>query len=770
MAQEETIISHSKYLDNVYTAMGDYVKSVYVESVQVLRDSIVNSYSKFAKTLGYWKSGDGGGSTYWWDASCTLNDDGGSVLKPANIVNVLTPGRWRLIINESVNVKQFGAKGDGIADDTTSIQNCLNYAFPIPGARSYSFALCSVFIPRGYYKITRALIVGITLENLEALTNLPQYIYGPRIYGEGYVTTKLLWCGDAYDKVGTTAERTTVLTMFHCQHPSVESLVIESKSTNFRCGIHFRCGPSSATDAINYQHTKDVTVVGGTWVYDGFYWRPGGGIAAGGHLDWTGWNSPFPNGQYSYGTYNTSFYIGSGTGFIFIGTNGENQSLWNCGSINAVPSSAQYKKCMVYGYNLRGLYVDGYECATINGQNQAPGTHNQGFLYVEGTSTDCPYDLKNMRLEHTWQIAKIVYPFGAANGGTIPRNSTHASINIENVQTSAETDHDPGSAPCYVVDVGQPTNVYMKHVHWGLVDTKIRVADPGTDNLSPSIVTLDGCSFKNSEALTNPAALLEVVAGPENSSTYPTSCLITRGCTVMTNGRTQNINVSLANTTSYNVTIIIDMNGTPISSTYTSSENATITEIVNALVSAINNSSASTYLIASNASNTLRITSVNGVYCVKLLTDTPNVVTVPSLAGEANQAHLPVWNAGYIADGTWYRNAATETGVSFTNPIKISQTGVSIGLAGTEIKKHLSAKGVWSSGNINASSVGVFDVTVPGSCAGNTINVGITSPLSKATISGCYLSGSVVRVVVNNLDNSPANVNGSTVTVDCWQH
>ena len=62
-------------------------------------------------------------------------------------------------LQESVSVKDFGAVGDGVTDDTTAIQNCIDYAAGV----------CKVYIPGGTY-----------LTSLEL--KVPSYSY---IYGDG---------------------------------------------------------------------------------------------------------------------------------------------------------------------------------------------------------------------------------------------------------------------------------------------------------------------------------------------------------------------------------------------------------------------------------------------------------------------------------------------------------------------------------------------------------------------------------------------------------
>lgn len=87
-------------------------------------DSIVGlkalSSAKYKRVFvtDYYGTGDGGGGHYYYDAADTTSADNGGT-----IIVATDSGRWKLIHNGTVSVRQFGAKGDGIAIDTTAFRN-----------------------------------------------------------------------------------------------------------------------------------------------------------------------------------------------------------------------------------------------------------------------------------------------------------------------------------------------------------------------------------------------------------------------------------------------------------------------------------------------------------------------------------------------------------------------------------------------------------------------------------------------------------------------
>lgn len=115
------------------------------------------------KTLGYYAPNDGGGANYLIREKLESDiDDGGSIHELQNgLVAEL------VIENGTVNVKQFGAKGDGVSDDSNAIQTAID-------------SNNRVFIPIGVYKIQNSL----TIPSYTYISGV-NYGYGTKLIADG---------------------------------------------------------------------------------------------------------------------------------------------------------------------------------------------------------------------------------------------------------------------------------------------------------------------------------------------------------------------------------------------------------------------------------------------------------------------------------------------------------------------------------------------------------------------------------------------------------
>lgn len=96
--------------------------------------------------VGYSRPGDGGGGMFRWDATLSSGENGGTIFKPKKVES----GRWVRMFDEynPVNIRWFGAAGDGDQDDTEAIQRAINYA------RQEGKGL---YFPQGNYRVENAL-------------------------------------------------------------------------------------------------------------------------------------------------------------------------------------------------------------------------------------------------------------------------------------------------------------------------------------------------------------------------------------------------------------------------------------------------------------------------------------------------------------------------------------------------------------------------------------------------------------------------------------
>lgn len=136
--EDDKDATNKEYVDNLFTEVVSNGGKIFTyDTITALRSaSLVPDV--YALTSGYYEHNDGGCGFYYIRTKTQSDvDDGGSiiVLNNGNIAELIT--------DKMVNVKQFGAKGDGVTDDTNAIRNAIN-----------SRVANEIFFPRGSYLVT----------------------------------------------------------------------------------------------------------------------------------------------------------------------------------------------------------------------------------------------------------------------------------------------------------------------------------------------------------------------------------------------------------------------------------------------------------------------------------------------------------------------------------------------------------------------------------------------------------------------------------------
>ena len=150
------------------------ISSLYFNNIEELKNSTSASLKEgdICETLGYYTPGDGGGAKYRITYNPGAVEDGGLV----HYLSYSDTLRAEIILSDNINVHQFGAKGDGVTDDTYSIQlaidNCNN--------RTIEFINYKKYIVRSPIKINKNSIII----NGNGAALCPYYVNGINITPE----------------------------------------------------------------------------------------------------------------------------------------------------------------------------------------------------------------------------------------------------------------------------------------------------------------------------------------------------------------------------------------------------------------------------------------------------------------------------------------------------------------------------------------------------------------------------------------------------------
>ena len=115
----------------------------FYDTVALMKADTTLKNGMHVKTKGYYSANDGGSGEYIIVNDNTLVDDGGSIHTLDNDLKAQL-----IIINESANIDQFGAKGNGIIDDSQCLINALNVVDTVLFSNKTYYINSSVNIPR----------------------------------------------------------------------------------------------------------------------------------------------------------------------------------------------------------------------------------------------------------------------------------------------------------------------------------------------------------------------------------------------------------------------------------------------------------------------------------------------------------------------------------------------------------------------------------------------------------------------------------------------
>ena len=151
------------------------LQAIWVDTMEALKSANIPA-GNTAGTKGYYAVGDGGSSLYAVRARDAADvEDGGSIIFLDN------GNTAELLSGDTVNVKQFGAKGDGVSNDNSAFANAIAFA---DGK--------ILIIPKGNYKITENLFADSvkSVDDSGTYTNIkPCY---PQTFKPIFTSTKQL--------------------------------------------------------------------------------------------------------------------------------------------------------------------------------------------------------------------------------------------------------------------------------------------------------------------------------------------------------------------------------------------------------------------------------------------------------------------------------------------------------------------------------------------------------------------------------------------------
>ena len=196
--------------------------------------------------MGFRSIGDGGGGNFIWDPVSSAEDNNGTIIKPNKSIGTPPPpGRWIRQFFEEINVRWFGAVGNGVADDTDAVQHAWDatkgvYRLIFPTGTYWVKTLTSGSMPSAYLEgigkviITSPNSLGNKIKGY--MEGINEIINFTTICGPASITN-MTFQGISTSDAGTVqySDGTPSATL-----PSPFNPAGQDEPYNHRCGIHYQ--------------------------------------------------------------------------------------------------------------------------------------------------------------------------------------------------------------------------------------------------------------------------------------------------------------------------------------------------------------------------------------------------------------------------------------------------------------------------------------------------------------------------------------------------
>src|SRR3989339_366460 len=212
------------YLSQEHSSDGSHSSSnikFKVDSIADLKAFDRKGKIECVSVLGYYSVGDGGGGDFYFDVGSADIDNGGTIIQSSFDAT----GRWKRVMNEgSVNVKWFGAKGDGLDSsatlNTSAIQNAINTKLQVTLSNG-------TYSHNGLTMLSNTQLIGISgngKSTLKSITSAP----GITVAGYQVIIENIRLVGDGTGSSGAGASITTSGIMLGTANTYAQSITIRN--------------------------------------------------------------------------------------------------------------------------------------------------------------------------------------------------------------------------------------------------------------------------------------------------------------------------------------------------------------------------------------------------------------------------------------------------------------------------------------------------------------------------------------------------------------